>query len=276
MSDRGRPTDPAASTLLQPDEPLPFKVLNAEATRPVLLVCDHASRRFPAAVASLGLDEQGQRCHLAWDIGAGAVTERIAAELQVTAVLAEYSRLVVDCNRNLMDPSAFLEFGDGRIIPGNRGLSQQAKDVRASEIFWPYHHAIDVEIRRLATAERAPAFYSVHSFTPILDGVKRDCEIGVMWDADRPTAEIVIDGFRRHGYNVGDNEPYSGKAPMDYTIDNHAEAMGLPHVGIEIRHDLLGDEQGVAKIAAILSEIIDGAPAGRTWREPEVKPSVTA
>lgn len=276
MSDQGRPIDPAVKTLLQPDEPLPFKVLNGNSTRPILLVCDHASRRFPAAVDALGLDPQGQLCHLAWDIGAGAVTERIAEQIGVTAVLAEYSRLVVDCNRDLMDPSAFLEFGDGIVIPGNRGLSQQAKDVRASEIYWPYHHAMDIEIRRLSASDFPPVFFSIHSFTPILDGVKRDCEIGVMWDMDRPTAEIVIEGFRRHGYNVGDNEPYSGKAPMDYTIDNHAETAGLPHVGIEIRHDLIEQPDGVTAIADILSAIIESVPAAHALQESDVQPPMTA
>ena len=42
-----------------------------------------------------------------------------------------------------MDPGAFLEFGDGIIVPGNRNLSQSGKDMRAGSIYWPYHDAID-------------------------------------------------------------------------------------------------------------------------------------
>jgi predicted N-formylglutamate amidohydrolase len=252
--------------LLRSDEPLPFKVLNPDSTRPILLLCDHASRRFPRAVGDLGLDPVARRCHLAWDIGAGALTERLAGELGATAVLARYSRLVVDCNRHLMDPSAFLEFGDGVVIHGNRGLPQAHKDLRAKEIYWPYHYAIDIELRRLSSVDFPPAVFAIHSFTPVLDGVSRECQIGVLWDADRPTAEIVIDGFRAAGYIVGDNEPYSGKAPMDFTVDHHAESAGVPHVGIEIRQDLIDDDEGVAVIAPILRDIIERVPAGSAYR----------
>ena len=258
--DTPRPSN--EDSLLRPDEPVPFRVLNAAADKPLLLVCDHASRQFPAAVGDLGIDPIAQRCHLAWDIGAGALTERLAESLGATAVLASYSRLVVDCNRNLMDPSAFLEFGDGVVIQGNCGLSQRDKDRRAEEIYWPYHYAIGQELRRLSAHEFLPAFFAIHSFTPVLNGESREWEIGILWDADRTTAEVLIDGFRTAGYHVGDNEPYSGKAPMDFTVDHHAESAGLPHVGIEIRHDLIDDADGVEAIARVLEPLIADVTAG--------------
>ena len=276
MPDEGGTPQEKTENLLQPDEPLPFKVLNPDSTRPILLLCDHASRRFPKVVGDLGLDPVAQRCHLAWDIGAGALTERLASELGATAVMAEYSRLVVDCNRHLMDPSAFLEFGDGVVVHGNRGLPQSQKDLRAKEIYWPYHYAIDIELRRLSSVDFPPAVFAIHSFTPVLDGISRECQIGVLWDADRPTAEIVIDGFRAAGYLVGDNEPYSGKAPMDFTIDQHAESAGGPHVGIEIRQDLIDGDEGVATIAPILRDIIERVPAGSAYRLADEEQSVPA
>ncbi|MGB5468896.1 MAG: hypothetical protein WBM64_00660, partial [Woeseiaceae bacterium] len=65
---------------------------------------------------------------------------------------------------------------------------------------------------------------------------------------------------RAAGYYTGDNQPYSGKAPQDFTIDHHAEEIGLPHVGIEIRQDLVGGEEGVAEIAAVMHRIIASIP----------------
>jgi predicted N-formylglutamate amidohydrolase len=62
------------------------------------------------------------------------------------------------------------------------------------------------------------------------------------------------------GFNIGDNEPYSGKHPADYTIDHHAEAAGLPHVSIEIRQDLIDDDQGVDEVAAVLHRVFDLIP----------------
>lgn len=260
MPTEGKNNNSNQLTLLAADESASFNVLNPAAMTPVLLVCDHASRRFPESLGNMGLDPVARRCHLAVDIGAGALTERLADSLAVTAVVACYSRLIVDCNRNLMDPGAFLEYGDGVVIPGNRNLQAADKKARADEIYWPYHYAIETEIQRLAEFACPPAVISIHSFTPVLNGVSRPWRVGVLSDTDRRIANIMLREFRDAGYLVGDNEPYSGKAPQDFTIDHHAEAAGLPHVGIEIRQDLIDDDRGVAEIADILHRIIASIP----------------
>ena len=246
--------------LLTPDEPGPFRVLNPLAEQPILLICDHASSRFPKSLGDMGLDPFARRCHLAVDIGAGPVTERLAKRLGVTAVVHNYSRLIVDCNRQLMDPSAFLEYGDGILVPGNRNLHQEDKDLRATALYWPYHCAVDEQVERLRKAGPLPAFISIHSFTPVLNGESRSVQMGVLWDKDERLRNIFLEGLRDAGYLVGDNEPYSGKAPQDFTIDHHAEETGLPHIGIEIRQDLIDDEAGVVEIAEVMQQIIASIP----------------
>jgi predicted N-formylglutamate amidohydrolase len=245
------------SKLLSSSEPTPYRVMNPVAETPVLLVCDHASCRFPAALGDMGLDPFARRCHLAVDIGAGPLTERLSESLGVTAVLAQYSRLVVDCNRQLLDPSAFLVFGDGIFIPGNSNLKQEQKTSRSDAIYWPYHGAISAQIERLRSIGPPPLFVSVHSFTPVLNGISREWQMGVLWDADEEVARVLIDDLRTAGYQVGDNEPYSGKAPQDFTVDHHAEGIGLRHAAIEIRQDLIDGDRGVDEIAAILHSCIE-------------------
>lgn len=257
MSDGQNNTDPS---LLTSSEPSPFYVVNPLAEAPVLLICDHASCRFPQALGDMGLDPFARRCHLAIDIGAGKLTEKIAKSLGFTAVIAQYSRLVIDCNRQLMDPGAFLEYGDGILVPGNRNLSQADKDARADAIYWPYHNAIEDQIARLRAVGPAPAFVSIHSFTPVLNGVSRDVQMGVLWDTDSRLSDIFIEDFRAAGFLTGDNEPYSGRAPQDFTIDHHAEEIGLPHVGIELRQDLIDDIAGVEEIAPVMHRIIESIP----------------
>ena len=208
----------------------------------------------------MGLDPFARRCHLAVDIGAGPLTERLAHSLGVTAVLAQYSRLVMDCNRQLMDPSAYLEYGDGILVPGNRNLHQAEKDLRASTLYWPYHEALDKQVQRLSKVGPLPAFIAIHSFTPVMNGEARPWEMGVLWDTDMSLRNIFLEDFRAAGYFVGDNEPYSGKAPQDFTIDHHAEEIGLPHIGIEIRQDLIDDDEGVEKIARLMHTIIETIP----------------
>jgi predicted N-formylglutamate amidohydrolase len=261
MPPQGTAGQSAVTDLLAADEPAPFSILNPSAAKPLLLVCDHASRVFPRALGDLGLDPLARRCHLALDIGAGALTAQLSESLGATAVLAGYSRLVVDCNRDLLDPGAFLEFGDGIVIPGNRNLRPEQKAARAEAIYWPYHRTIDAEIKRLAGEGRSPGVIAIHSFTPVLDGVSRPWEVGILWDADPRIARVLMQKLADQGFVVGDNEPYSGRAPQDFTVDNHAEAAGLPHAGIEVRQDLISDDAGVARVAGILHGIIDNLPA---------------
>ena len=260
MPTEGTDNNPTESEFLAAHEPPPCTVLNCDAKTPIILVCDHASRRLPASLGDMGLDPPARRCHLAVDIGAGTLTRQLAASLSVTAVLCEYSRLVIDCNRQLLDPSAFLEFGDGIVVPGNRNLRQEQKDLRANTIYWPYHRAIEGEIKRLQSLGTPPAVLAIHSFTPVMNGVSRPWQMGILWDADRRLADVFIKELSEAGYVVGDNEPYSGKAPQDFTIDHHAEANNLPHVGIEIRQDLIAEEAGVSKIADLFARIIRTIP----------------
>lgn len=251
----------ANNTVLAADEPAPYEVLNPESIKPLLLVCDHASRRFPASVGDLGVDLAVQRCHLGSDIGAEMLTRRLAELQCATAVLQQYSRLVVDCNRQLLDPGAFLEFGDGAVIPGNRNLDAVQKQARADEIYWPYHRAIDREISRISAAATKPAMLAIHSFTPVLNGAFRPWQFGILWDKDDRVAKPLMQKLRECGFTVGDNLPYSGKALQDFTIDSHAEAAELPHVGIEVRQDLIDHEDGVQSIADAMHPVIESIMA---------------
>jgi len=251
------PTDGTnQNSLLAGDEPAPFRVLNPEAEIPLLLVCDHASRRFPASLGDLGIDLAVKRCHLGSDIGAKQLTMALSGRIGATAVLQQYSRLVVDCNRQLLDPGAFLQFGDGVVIGGNRNLDAAGREARSDAIYWPYHAAIDSEVKRLTAAVAKPTMLAIHSFTPVLDGNFRPWHIGILWDKDDRVPQPMIEQLRNQGFVVGDNEPYSGKALQDFTIDHHAEGAGLPHVGIEIRQDLIGNSEGVAMIADALQPVI--------------------
>ncbi len=101
----------------------------------------------------------------------------------------------------------------------------------------------------------------MHSFTPVLNGETRPWQVGILWDTDQRLSDIFIEEFRAAGFETGDNEPYSGKAPQDFTLDHHAESIGLPHVGIEIRQDLIDDVAGIESIAAVMHKIIESIPA---------------
>ncbi len=243
-------------TLLSLDDASPYITLNPNSITPVLLVCDHASNRFPKSLGTMGLDYLDRLSHITVDIGSRATTESLARQLNTTAILCQYSRLIVDCNRNISDNSAYLDKSDGVDIPGNQNLNDNEKEIRESEIYWPYHNAIDTQISRLKRQKVSPIIISIHSFTPVFNGNKREWEVGVLWDKDPTTARIFINKLTEAGFLVGDNKPYSGKDPEDFTLDYHAETIGLPHVGIEIRQDLINNDDGVMRISNTLQKVI--------------------
>jgi len=243
-------------TLLSLDDVSPYITLNPNSITPVLLVCDHASNRFPKSLGTMGLDYLDRLSHITVDIGSRATTESLARQLNTTAILCQYSRLIVDCNRNISDNSAYLDKSDGVDIPGNQNLNDNEKEIRESEIYWPYHNAIDTQISRLKRQKVSPIIISIHSFTPVFNGNKREWEVGVLWDKDPTTARIFINKLTEAGFLVGDNKPYSGKDPEDFTLDYHAETIGLPHVGIEIRQDLINNDDGVMSISNTLQKVI--------------------
>lgn len=241
--------------LLRPDEPPPFDLINDDGAARVLLVCDHASRLIPADLDNLGLDELALRRHIACDIGAGDVTRRLSRMLDAPALLANYSRLVIDCNRQLHDPTAFLAVSDGEFVPGNQALGQAEKERRAQSIFHPYHAGIRRRLQRFRDDGVVPALIAIHSFTPIYNRTSRPWQIGVLWDVDPRIPVPLMEKLGRiPGLVVGDNEPYSGRAPADYTIDHHAEPGGLPHVSIEIRQDLINTAEGADRWSRILGQ----------------------
>ena len=233
--------------LLGPDDPPPFRIINGEDERAPLLVCDHASRAIPKSLDNLGLGAEQLDRHIAYDIGAAAVTERLAQHFGFTAVLSGYSRLVIDPNRALDDPTAIPVVSDDVIIPGNRAIDRHETARRVNAIFKPYQDAIAAEIARRRAKGLVPVILSMHSFTPVMRGFVRPWHIGILWDRDDRVAAPLIAALRKDGrWNVGDNEPYSGQNTPGGTIETHATPAGLPNILVEFRQDLVGDADGVA------------------------------
>jgi predicted N-formylglutamate amidohydrolase len=248
---------PVIEPLLGPGDPAPFERVVRDSRRPVIVVCDHASRRIPESLGSLGVPDKVLDEHIAWDIGAAGVAHRLARDLGASEVVAGYSRLVVDLNRSLRDRSAIPEISDGVLVPGNLGLEETHRELRIGSIYLPYHNAIDQLVRQVSTPETQPVFIAVHSFTPLVSRLARPWHIGVLWDKDSRVAVRLLASLRRHDdICVGDNEPYSGRHAADYTIDHHAEAQGLAHAAIEVRQDLIDTEAGQQRWADRLADVL--------------------
>jgi len=235
------------------DEPAPVEILREGAPSPFLLLCDHASNRVPRALCDLGLDHAQLARHIAWDIGAADVTRALSRRLDATAILSTFSRLVADANRRPDDPACMPAVSDETAVPGNAALAEDDRRARLATFHEPYHRAIAEAAAQREGAGQLPILIAVHSCTPVMQGIVRPWEIGVLWNADQRLARPLIEAFAARGLNVGDNQPYSGRDPHGYTLHIHAEPKGLAHVLFELRQDLIDTHHGAEHWADLMA-----------------------
>ncbi|MCF6305362.1 MAG: N-formylglutamate amidohydrolase [Rhodobacteraceae bacterium] len=241
-----------------------FEIFSHNDASPILIICDHASNFVPDCVngGTLGISDQDMNRHIAFDIGAKAVSEYLAKALNATMLSSRFSRLVIDPNRGEDDPTILMKIYDGTIIPGNRHADNVERERRLAKFHRPYHRQIAKQIAAITARGQTPVMVSIHSYTPKLQNrPKRPWHVGVLWDQDARIPVPLLEKLRANpDICVGDNEPYSGELRGD-TMYFHATEHNLPHVLIELRHDLIDTEKGQQKWAEILSgplrEIID-------------------
>ncbi|MDV6225920.1 N-formylglutamate amidohydrolase [Nitratireductor aquimarinus] len=242
----------------------PFEIIRGDSapgeSMGLVLVADHAKRDLPERYDALGLPESEFERHIAYDIGVEAVTRALARITGAPAVLCGFSRLLIDPNRGINDPTLIRQLYDGTIIPGNYPLSPEERRDRLERYYLPYHDAVAKTVEQAAEAlQAAPLIISMHSFTPFMKGRKRPWEVGLLWDRDDRATIPLMEALKAGGdLTVGDNEPYDGAYPGD-TMHRHATERGFAHALIEIRQDLIGDEAGAnawaERLAPLLLEI---------------------
>ena len=250
-------------TLLAPDEAPAVIEYRADGASPFLLVCDHAGRRIPRRLHNLGLSAADLARHIAWDIGIAGVGRQLADRLDACLIMQPYSRLVIDCNRPPGSDTSIATSSEGTSIPENENLSAQDARLRLREIFTPYHASIAQHLDARKKAKRPTILISLHSFTPVYAGMARPWHAGVLYNRYNTLAGALLTLLRASGELVfGDNEPYSVTDDTDYTIPVHGEQRDLTHVAIEIRQDLIGDDDGQRHWADRLAALLPQAAAG--------------
>lgn len=256
-----KPIEEGASpaALLAPDEPPAVTVRNPQGRARLVFSCDHASNRIPRVFGDFGLTADQREDHIAWDIGAARVAEILSDAFDAPAVFSGYSRLVIDCNRRPDDVSSIPPVSDGIAIRGNESLTQTTRAERMETFFEPFQYAVGAMMNRTIPGA-ALALVSVHSFTPRMNGFDRPWHVGALWERDdRIAAPFMAALAARGDVVVGDNLPYSFSRPRGFTLDSHAWEKGIACMGIEVRQDLIADEAGAARWAAILIDALKPA-----------------
>ena len=255
--------------ILEPHESPPVS-LTEGSNKDWLVVCDHASNRMPHALKSLGMPAEYLNFHIAWDIGAALVAIRLASRLGASLVASGYSRLVIDCNRYPSAQDSVPVVSDHRQIPANAGIDQESRRQRQIEFFLPYHRAIDSALRDAENRGHTPAFISVHSCVPSMNGRHRPWHIGIGWLRDRRMSSPLLEYFAGlRNVTVGDNQPYDLVIGEDFTTPEHAMRRGLAHLQIEFRQDLVSTPRAAATWADLLFEALMAVESRDSWHRRE-------
>jgi predicted N-formylglutamate amidohydrolase len=219
---------------------VPFFVHGENRSTRWLITCDHAANTVPPELGgTLGLTEADMARHIAYDPGAAGVTRALADALGGTAILSNFSRLVIDPNRGEDDPTLVMRLYDGSVIPANRHADAAEKERRLNAYYRPYHDALaDLAGRRADTV-----IVAIHSFTRQLKSrPSRPWHVGILHAYDRRLSDPLIAALQAEpDLVVGRNEPYPGHLPGD-AIDRHALHHGRINTLIELRNDLIATE----------------------------------
>jgi predicted N-formylglutamate amidohydrolase len=234
---------PVQKTIAAADGGQSFEIVSGAVASGVLIIADHASNAIPMAFDNLGLPAAQLSRHIAYDIGVAPLTRAMAARLGAPAVLSRFSRLLIDPNRGDDDPTLVMRLSDGAIVPGNARIGERDIEARKQRFSLPYHAAVSATIDQMMAAGVIPAVVSIHSFTPVMKGIPRPWDIGILWDSDPRLPLALLEVLRRDpALVVGDNEPYDGALAGD-TMARHCIARGLAHILIEVRQDLIAEDK---------------------------------
>jgi len=230
---------------------------NPAAQGNVLLVCEHASNRFPTSFGNLGLDIEAKNSHAAWDPGALAVAEHMSELLDAKLVASTVSRLIYDCNRPPEASGAMPPKSEKFIIPGNQNLSDVARQQRVEQVYRPF---LLLLYETIASAVNEPILATIHSFTPVYNDRSRAVEVGILHDSDTRLADAMLTLAPQFtDLNVQRNDPYGPEDGVTHTLKLHGLENGLNNVMIEVRNDLIATCEDQKNVARMLADLISAA-----------------
>lgn len=218
-------------------------------TRRLVVTCEHASYRVPDPLKTTAGDREWLRTHWGWDIGAAEVTRQLVRRKSCVALLARFSRLICDANRSPEDETYIRRVIEGAPLSFNENLDESEIQRRFDAYHEPYHRLVDQCLSERVARGGDVVLFSVHSFTPVLDGDFRPMEMGVLFDRYEPIARRLAGHLEDVGFKAALNEPYSGARGEMYSMQRHGNKHGVVYLELEIRQDLLDTPAKTTNVA---------------------------
>lgn len=223
-----------------------------------VFICEHASQRVPSPLEVAPSDRPWLDMHWGFDIGAQIMTEVLVERLGAVAVLANFSRLVIDPNRGLDEAGLIPQAVEGYPLSFNAELSAAEQARRVKNLHAPYHHTVDALLTHRISRQPNTVLISVHSLTPDYMGSVREMELSVMYDEHERAGESLAAGLAHAGLITAVNKPYSGREGLMYSAHRHSQAHGCVALQIETRQDLIDTNARAQAMALKILSVIEG------------------
>jgi predicted N-formylglutamate amidohydrolase len=198
----------------------------------LIITCEHGGNRVPREHRRLFAGrERVLASHRGWDAGALALARRLATALDAPLHHSRVTRLLVDLNRSPRNRSVF------------SAATTRLDDLDRAALLrrWhaPYRRGVEAAVRRVIDSGEAVVHVSVHSFTPVLHGVRRNAEVGLLYDPSRRSERLFAATWREAmramcpSWRVRMNYPYRGTSDGLTTALRRRFAAGS-YAGIEL------------------------------------------
>lgn len=176
----------------------------------VVLSCEHGGKDVPDAFRDLFRNALGVLdSHRGWDPGALELFLEMTNAGVDFFLFSETTRLLIDLNRSLNKRSLFSEF--------TRQLTGVQKQEIIDRYYLPFRDEFSGKLESLINEKRFVLHISVHSFTPVFDGNKRNSDIGLLYDPrfgfEKEFSKLWRQKIasRMSGLTIRMNYPYLGK-----------------------------------------------------------------
>ncbi|MBI4826181.1 MAG: N-formylglutamate amidohydrolase [Nitrospirae bacterium] len=176
----------------------------------IIISCEHGGNLVPQEYVHLFKGkEKLLNSHKGFDIGSYELAGAIAEYLGVRCYYSEITRLLVDLNRSLKHPNLFSD------ISRKSGSNVRADILK--KYYHSYRNVIESVIADKIHSGKNVLHIAVHTFTPVLNGVKRNADIGLLYDPLRTKEKEFCIRLQKAlsvsnpGLVVRRNYPYLGK-----------------------------------------------------------------
>jgi predicted N-formylglutamate amidohydrolase len=228
----------------------------------VLVTCEHGGNRIPARYrAWFAGNEALLASHRGWDPGALAMARTLAATTRAHLIATTTSRLLVELNRSAHNPRVF------------SAIVRRAPPALRRELFEryyrPYHERVTRHVASAIARGERVVHVGSHSFTPELDGVVRNADVGLLYDPARPREAALCERWRSalggHGAGrVRRNYPYAGSGD-GLTTSLRRRFDDDAYVGVELevnqRHPLADGAAWRHMRRAVATALCEALPA---------------